>query len=293
MVFHWSWVARLLGYVTRLADPRLLDCLTPETVAVVSTYPMSSQALGRLRRSGKLAVPAITYLCDPFVHRTWLDKGVDAHLALYPITGQHAISLGAREVHVVNAAVPPEFRPPRHRMEIAVARRKFQLPAEGKLALVVTGSLGFGDPLKTAKEIARTGEATPIVVCGRNEKLREHLEAAGIVALGWVTDMPTLMRACDVVIHNAGGLTCVEALASGLPVLTYRSIPGHGAMNSAMLDKAGTVPWARSRRGLAVALRKALAPTTTSVAQLIAPNPTTVISSLATPRIQSRSAKSA
>ncbi|MEE3921714.1 hypothetical protein V2I01_36055 [Micromonospora sp. BRA006-A] len=41
--------------------------------------------------------------------------------------------------------------------------------------------------------------------------------------------MPALMRAVDVMVENAGGLTCQEALAAGLPVVTYRPIAGHGA----------------------------------------------------------------
>lgn len=51
--------------------------------------------------------------------------------------------------------------------------------------------------------------------------------------------MPTLMRAVDVLVENAGGLTCQEALSCGLPVVTYRPIPGHGRVNAAILAEAG------------------------------------------------------
>ena len=74
---------------------------------------------------------------------------------------------------------------------------------------------------------------------------------------GWVEDMPRLMHAVDTVVQNAGGLTTSEALASGLPVLTYRCLPGHGRANAAVLDRIGLVPWILSRRDLTAALAAA------------------------------------
>jgi UDP-N-acetylglucosamine:LPS N-acetylglucosamine transferase len=112
---------------------------------------------------------------------------------------------------------------------------------------------------RSARDIAATGWATPVVACGSNHALRVRLEAAGVgISLGWVTDMPTLMQACDVVIQNAGGLTCLEALTSGLPVISYRCLPGHGRANAAALEQAGWCTWAHDRRQLAGALEIAL-----------------------------------
>ncbi|MGH3430497.1 MAG: hypothetical protein ACRDQZ_23510, partial [Mycobacteriales bacterium] len=82
-----------------------------------------------------------------------------------------------------------------------------------------------------------------------------RLQQAGYPHIfGWIADMPRLMRACDVVVQNAGGLTTSEALACGLPVLTYRCLPGHGRANARVLDEEGLVPWIRSPEGLPAAL---------------------------------------
>ncbi|MHA6759053.1 glycosyltransferase [Streptacidiphilus sp. PAMC 29251] len=99
------------------------------------------------------------------------------------------------------------------------------------------------------------------MVCGRNEPLRERLLAAGVRhAFGWVEDMPSLMHAADVLVQNAGGITVLEAVASGLPVVTYRSIPGHGLTNAAALDEAGVARWVRHPNELAAALAGAVRP---------------------------------
>jgi UDP-N-acetylglucosamine:LPS N-acetylglucosamine transferase len=70
--------------------------------------------------------------------------------------------------------------------------------------------------------------------------------------------MPALIGACDVVIQNAGGLTSLEAMACGVPVLTYRCLAGHGRTNADALDRAGWAPWIRDDQDLTAALRRAL-----------------------------------
>jgi UDP-N-acetylglucosamine:LPS N-acetylglucosamine transferase len=73
------------------------------------------------------------------------------------------------------------------------------------------------------------------------------------------------MHAADVLVQNAGGMTVQEAVASALPVVTYRSIPGHGLTNAAALDEAGIARWARHSGELAAALAGALSDRVTPI----------------------------
>jgi UDP-N-acetylglucosamine:LPS N-acetylglucosamine transferase len=222
---------------------------------VVSTHPLPSQTLSRLKAKGRVTVPVVTFLTDMSVHRLWVAPNVDLHIALHDVAAEQARRLGARRIAVTGPAVGPRFRPAADAAERLAARRKFGLPAGARLALVVAGSWGVGDIADTARDIAESGAATPVVLCGQNEALRDRLAESGDgIPLGWIDDMPTLMRACDVVVQNAGGLSSLEALATGLPVITYRCLAGHGRTNAAALDEAGLVPWIRDREDLAAAL---------------------------------------
>jgi UDP-N-acetylglucosamine:LPS N-acetylglucosamine transferase len=58
-------------------------------------------------------------------------------------------------------------------------------------------------------------------------------------ALPWVDDMPALMSAADVLVDNAGGMSSKEALAIGLPVVTFRPISGHGRDDARSLARLG------------------------------------------------------
>jgi processive 1,2-diacylglycerol beta-glucosyltransferase len=91
-------------------------------------------------------------------------------------------------------------------------------------------------------------------VCGRNDRLRRRLSSRGSGwVFGWTDQMATLMAAADVLVENAGGLTCMEAFAAGLPVVSYRPIAGHGKGNAKDMEAAGVAALAHP-----AALREAL-----------------------------------
>src|SRR3954454_23021638 len=87
----WGWLLDALDrpratrsaawLATCAAQGRLLAAAGPSPAAVVSTYPLASQAIGRLRQSGLLSVPAVAVLTDPAVHPLCVAPGADLHLA--------------------------------------------------------------------------------------------------------------------------------------------------------------------------------------------------------------------
>ncbi|MEU1529152.1 glycosyltransferase [Streptomyces fagopyri] len=239
----------------RTAEDRLLRTLHPDTGAVVSTYPGASRVLGSLRLRGRLAAPVLTYLTDFSVHPLWVADGVDVHLAAHAVPAAQARAAGAPDVRVCGPVVDPRFRP-REAREREAGRARFGLPADARLALLVAGSWGVGQVRQVALELRECGAAVPVVVCGRNETLAAQLHADGIEhAYGWIDDMPALMHAADVLVQNAGGLSSLEAFAVGLPVASYRCIPGHGLANAAALEEAGAAVWIRDPDRLEDVLR--------------------------------------
>jgi UDP-N-acetylglucosamine:LPS N-acetylglucosamine transferase len=242
----------------RGAERRTLGILRPDTCAVVSTYPGASQVLGALRRRRLLTVPAFTYLTDFSVHALWVAPGIDAHLAVHAVPAAQAHEQGAAAVTVAGPVTDPRFTPATAGQR-SNARVRFGLPEQVPLALLVAGSWGVGSVRRAAGEIRQAGVAVPVVVCGRNQALAEQLRQDGIEhVFCWVDDMPGLMHACDVLVQNAGGLTSLEAFAAGLPVASYRCIPGHGHTNAAALDEAGLATWIREPADLGPVLAELL-----------------------------------
>ncbi len=230
---------------------RVAQLVTADSAVVLSTYPLASQVLGQLRARGELEIPVVTFLTDFSAHHLWVSSEVDRHLVLHSSTAEAARRLGARDVRVCGPVVADGFSAARE-LPADCARAAFGLPLGDRLALLVGGSWGIGEIESAARDIAATGLARPVVVCGHNVGLRKRLEKLALgPVLGWVSDMPTLLRAVDVVVENAGGLSSLEAMAAGRPLLTYRPIPGHGRQNARDLDAVGVSTWVRDEQALA------------------------------------------
>ncbi len=266
----WRWllhaveshegVAAGIGRALQTTEGGLLEIAAGGPDAIVSTHPFASQALGHLRSRGRLQAPVTTYLTDMSVHRLWVHPGVDEHLAIHDLPAREALALGARSATVVAPAVSTAFgRVAKDPWARAQARRALALPEGERLVLITGGSCGIGRLIDSARDVAATGVATPVVLCGTNARLLGRVrERRDMVGLGWVEDMPALLSAVDVVIQNAGGITSLETAAAGVPMITYRCIAGHGETNAAALDAAGIAPWVRDPDGLGVALLRAL-----------------------------------
>ncbi len=222
---------------------------TNNPVAIVSTFNITSQVLGELRDKEIIEVPTASILVDFFPHGAWLHKGIDLNICLHPSVRKVLVERGCKETIVSGPTVRPIYLdPPWDRF---VVRRGLGVSVTDKLVLVVGGSWGVGEVVDALQDIAKNPALIPVVVCGRNTKLQSEVEKTvesigrGIV-FGWVRDLSPLMIACDAMLENAGGLTCMEALSIGLPVVSYRPIPGHGRVNVQAMAKAGVVRYART-----------------------------------------------
>ncbi|MCU1448891.1 MAG: glycosyl transferase group 1 [Acidimicrobiales bacterium] len=223
--------------------------------AVVSTYPMASLVLGQARQRGRLGVPVATFITDFAVHPLWTHPGVDLHLCVHQQAADAAAARSGGRATAPGPMVPERFHadlPDRH-----TARRALGFADEERLVLVVAGAWGIGDVSKTFDAVRASG-FTPVVVCGNNEQLRRRLEARdGGQFLGWTDEMPTLMAAADVLVQNAGGLTCMEAFAAGLPVVSFEPIAGHGKDNAEQMAEAGVAAFATTAEELSPVLERA------------------------------------
>jgi UDP-N-acetylglucosamine:LPS N-acetylglucosamine transferase len=220
--------------------------------AVVSTYNLAGQALGRMRADGRLRAPLTGYVTDPGAHRYWVAAGADAHLAPLEQTATALRSWGAAGVSTVAPLVAQGTR-----LDRGAARRRWSLDDAARVAVVNGGSWGVGAAAATARVLAGAG-IVPVVLCGRSARLSREIAAVdGARGVPWTDDVPSLLGGSDVVVDNAGGTTCWEALAAGRPVVLHRPIGGHGRLNAAALVEAGLARCTSDDAGLRAAVAEA------------------------------------
>jgi UDP-N-acetylglucosamine:LPS N-acetylglucosamine transferase len=217
---------------------RHLEQFEPDVV--ISTYNLAGQLLGRLRRRGRLSVPAVAYVTDAGAHPYWVAGDVDLHLAPLEVTARRLTALGAGRVHVVDPLVPAPSSLARHE-----ARRELGVADGAPVALVNGGSWGVGSVTEAASCLAGGGIET-YVLCGNAQRLARAVRSIPHChPIGWTDAVGDWIAACDVVVDSAGGTTCWEAVVAGRPVVLHRPLAGHGRLNAQTLQEAGlaTVTW--------------------------------------------------
>ena len=257
--FLWAPVVWAMGLLTRRPIRRVLLQTRPD--AIVSTYPLASLVLGRMRSKHWLKVPVATFLTDFAVHSLWVHPGVDLHLAVSPESAARANQRGSHTSVATGPLVPERFN--FSYVTRDDTRRRLGIEPHTRAVLVVAGSWGVGDLKSTTQAIAGCGpEYHPIVVCGQDKNLRANLLAESFsgTILGWTEEMPSLMAASDALVENAGGLSAMEAFAAGLPVISYQSIAGHGKDNARVMAQAGVTRRVNNKAELADALADTTTP---------------------------------
>jgi processive 1,2-diacylglycerol beta-glucosyltransferase len=203
---------------------------------VVSTYPAVTVVLARLRRTGAVKCPTIATITDLTGLFFWAQRGIDMHMVMY---GQSLRSVeriaGRGSARLVQPLISAEFLEERSPRE---SRRELGLPESGRMVVVSGGGWGVGDIAGAVREFTAVPEVSSIVcLAGHNEQLarklrRVFVEVPRVHVYGFTDKMPDLLAAADVLVHSTGGVTCLEAMAAGTPVVSYGLPVGHARVNT-------------------------------------------------------------
>ena len=217
-------------------------------------YP--AETVTYMKRKGMklpLTIAVMTdYTCIPFWEETDCDYYVMPHEALR----RSCVKRGIAEEKLLPFGIPVA-RGFRKKISREEARRKLGLPLEQKYFLAAGGSMGAGDLLELVERLekatADSGECI-LVICGSNEKAEQKLkerysENSRIRILGFTTQMPLYVRACDVLSTKPGGLIPTEAAVVVVPRVHTSPIPGCESVNRKFFVHTGMSRTAETVRG--------------------------------------------
>ena len=265
LVARWAPTRRLAGVLITAVGGRGLLRLVRATRpdVVVSTYPGTTEVLGRLRAAGRLEVPCASAITDLAALRWWAHPGIDLHLIVHAESRAEVLSVAGSgaDVRHVRGLVRPEYDAPPTR---AAARTALGLPAGGPVIAVSGGGWGIGD-LERAVSVARAlPGATVACLCGSNQRLRRRVAAAfagdpRVRVEGFTPRMCEWLAAADVLVHSTAGLTVREAELCGTWAISYGWGVAHLRANNAAYRRFGLATVAATPAELAAALRAALA----------------------------------
>lgn len=234
----------VFGGTVRRAIARAIQTGDPDLV--LSVHPLLNHlAWQAIQRGGRRRglVTVITDLVE--FHRGWMFPRVDRIVVPTDAARQACLRAAIPEdkLRLLGLPVDLRFRPPAPG-ERAAVRRRLGLDEDRFTILVAGGGEGSGKLVEQVRALsARDANWQLIVVCGRNEKLRRRLSRVDFghraLILGFVDNMPDLMRAADLSVGKAGPGAIGEALATGVPVLLTSYLPGQETQNVAFVEEMG------------------------------------------------------
>jgi processive 1,2-diacylglycerol beta-glucosyltransferase len=247
-----------------LGSRPLARCIAEhEPDVVVSTYPAVTVVLARLRRTQAVHCPTVATITDLTGLFFWAQPGIDTHLVMY---GESLRSVeriaGQGSAQLVRPLISSEFLDERSQAD---AREALGLPEQGHMVVVSGGGWGVGDVEGAVREIAGIPDVSAIVcLAGRNESLGDRLreDFAGerrVHVYGFTERMPEILAAADTLVHSTGGVTCLEAKATGTPVVSYGLPVGHARLNTRAMADLGLLRLANNTRELGEQVRASFA----------------------------------
>jgi len=244
---------RRLAWMMRLCMPLVQPvrrCLREQAPdLVISVHPLLNHIPLRFLREEGNQAPFVTVVTDwASVPLAWFCPQVN--LCIVPSEAAahraRAAGLSAEQMRVVGMPVSSRFHPV-ERLAKPRWRQQLSLDPDQPTVLLVGGGGGVGSlgeiALAVADELAAEGHGQLVVICGRNEHLRQQLAQRTwpipVTVQGFVTNMPDWMGAADLIITKAGPSTIAEALVVGLPILLCGFIPGQEEGNVPFVGEHG------------------------------------------------------
>ena len=211
----------------------------------VCTHFMPAGIISHLISRGLLDTHLSIVVTDLDMHAMWLSRVFHRYFVAIEETKVHLEMLGLPPDRVTVSGIPvdPAFEQP---VDRAAVRVQHGLHPDKTTLLISGGALGVTPAeFVVARLMQLRHEVQAMVVCGRNDELRNTLQKMlgphgdRFKVLGYTDRMHELMKASDMFIGKPGGLTTAEALASSLPMMVVDPIPGQEERNSDHLLEKG------------------------------------------------------
>lgn len=241
----------LLSAVTATKLENLFRYYRPAGLVCTHALPCNLIAWGK--RRGMFDLPLIAVITDFAVHPYWFDEMVDLYIVPTKEVKEAMVSretiswdeskkyrIKEKKIKVCGIPIDPRFSLKKDKYK---ARENFRLNPDLPVALVMGGTNGLGIE-KIVSSLYESLEAQILVVAGMNRKLYQGMkksfpENGRVHIFEYTRRIPEMMDCADLLITKPGGLTSAEALAKGLPMVIFNSLPGQEERNCQYLLAQG------------------------------------------------------
>lgn len=281
-LFHITNSVNRFNAAYRLSQPflrqgmtHLLERYRPDVI--VSVHPLLNHITIQVMRDLGVRVPFITVITDLVsVHTAWVAPAVTACVVPTETARDFAIARGLapKRVRMLGMPIDPKFAT-EPQGDARQRKQALGLDPNRPAILLVGGGEGAGGLEQAVHALGELSlPAQMVVVTGRNRALRAELEREKAhfhmptQVLGFVDNMPELMRASDIVVTKAGPGSISEAMACELPIILTGYIPGQEEGNVEYVRRHHLGIFADTPEKLVASVRKLLDPNDPQLAEM-------------------------
>ncbi len=207
---------------------------------IISTFPICTGYVSKLKLNENETIPLVTCITDVVDTNEWIYEGTDLYLVACKEVKQGLIAKGIQEskIKVTGIPIKKEFiqeDPSNVKLELGFRENDTVL-------LIMGGGLGLLPENNAFYEWLNELDHTKcVILTGKNKGLFNKLSVPqaykNIQVIKYTTQVAKYMRASDLLISKAGGITLFEAIASELPMIVYKPVLGQEVINSQFIDK--------------------------------------------------------
>jgi len=199
---------------------------------VVSVHSVISRPTMRTYTMLSQRPPFVTVVTDLVsTHLFWYDRRVEKCMVPTQAAYERGRTYGLKDEQLLLTGLPvhPHFMD--SLSDAAQARHTLSWEIDRPTILMVAGGDGMGPLFETARAINDLNlHCQLVIVAGRNKSLKQKLDAQTwnqpTHIYPFVTNMPQMMAASDILVTKAGPATISEAAIAGLPMILNDAIPG-------------------------------------------------------------------
>ncbi len=217
-------------YLNRVGN--FIEASAPKLI--VSTFPLCSGFVSKVKERFGLDVPLITAITDVVDSWEWIHKETDLYFVPCRHIGDKLMLKGIAQekIRVTGIPVKKEF------LKSTTQQKPY------RQVLIMGGAMDkLGLNGRVLRQFDAMENTRTIVVTGGNRSLYERLTAEGsfdnVRILGYTKNIAELMDASDLVVTKPGGVTLFEAINKEIPVILKASMVGQEEENVNFIRSTG------------------------------------------------------
>lgn len=214
-----------------------------DAFVIVTTHPIATSLLANVIRKRRLPVQLFALLTDFAVHPMSIHPEVNGYFVASEHLRFYSKLYNIDESILYTTGIPTKKQELQHLTKHEL-QKKLNLKRNMKTILIAGGGVGLAKFTDILASLETYYEPLQIIcVTGSNKKAKSKIEKLKskhkIRTLGFTNLFMEYLKASDVILTKAGGVTMSEALVCETPIVIFQPLPGQEEQNTQFLMNYG------------------------------------------------------